>query len=79
MRALGNGRVVVAWKALQPNGTVLLTRESTDGGASWSPDRTLASTPGGSDHPLMIVRQGELFLSWQTQADGYRLIPVPAP
>jgi len=79
VRALGNGRVVVAWKALQPNGTVLLTRESTDGGASWSPDRTLASTPGGSDHPLMIVRQGELFLSWQTQADGYRLIPVPAP
>ncbi|MEZ5626258.1 MAG: sialidase family protein [Rhodocyclaceae bacterium] len=79
VRALGNGRVVVAWKALQPNGTVLLISESKDGGQHWSPDRTLASTAGGSDHPLMIVRQGELFLSWQTQADGYQLIPVPAP
>lgn len=79
VRALGGGRVVVAWKALQPDGTVLLTRESGDGGRHWSPERTLASTAGGSDHPLMIVRQGELFLSWQTQAEGYRLIPVPAP
>ncbi|TVT75176.1 MAG: exo-alpha-sialidase [Denitromonas halophila] len=79
VRALGNGRVFVAWKALQPNGTVLLISESKDGGQHWSPERTLASTAGGSDHPQMIVRQGELFLSWQTQADGYRLIPVPAP
>ncbi|MBT0960906.1 sialidase family protein [Denitromonas iodatirespirans] len=79
VRALGGGRVVVAWKALQPNGTALLSRQSTDGGQHWSAERTLAVTTGGSDHPLMIVRQGEPFVSWQTQADGYRLIPVPAP
>ncbi|MHA6891150.1 hypothetical protein [Ralstonia pseudosolanacearum] len=33
-------------------------------------------TDGGSDHPQLLARDRHVYLSWRTQAEGYRLIDV---
>jgi hypothetical protein len=49
---------------------------SKDGGLSWSVPVTLAQSDGNSDYPFLLHHGGELLLSWMTQKEGYRLIPV---
>ena len=49
---------------------------SRDGGQQWSQPRDLAYTQGGSDHPLLLARGGSGLLSWFTEREGYRLLPL---
>ncbi|WP_303907174.1 sialidase family protein [Thiohalomonas denitrificans] len=72
-------QVIAAWKAFNGENTELMVMESHDRGESWSDPRTLASTASGSDHPFLIARDREVFVSWQTLAEGYRLVPVAGP
>lgn len=73
--ASGPQRVVLAWKESMGDGVlVVLTRESEDGGRTWpAPAKEALRTSGSSDHPLLVRRGPELFLSWFTAKDGYRL------
>ena len=75
--ALG-ARVFLTWKEFDGTSTVLRIRASNDGGRSWDAARTLARTRGGSDHPFLISRGADAFVSWATDDDGYRLLPVSA-
>lgn len=75
--ALGE-TVVLAWKAFADDRTHLYVRRSTDGGQSWEPAAAIAGTAGASDHPLLVSDGRQIYLSWQTAAEGYRLWPLPA-
>ena len=67
----------LAWKESLPEGGYavrLLT--SSDGGTRWSAARDVARTQGSSDHPLLIARGRTGYLSWFTEREGYRLLPL---
>lgn len=70
------GRLVLAWKEFDGDNTVVRVIDSGDEGASWSAPRTAAHTPGKSDHPMLLTRGAEVFLSWHTETEGLRVLPL---
>ncbi len=70
------GHIHVVWKRFDGESTELLMRRSDDGGQSWSDTSAIARTGDGSDYPLIIAGGQQVYVSWQTRAEGYRLIPV---
>jgi hypothetical protein len=49
---------------------------SDDAGLTWSEPREIAHTHGRSDHPQLLARGADVFLSWFTVEDGYRIALV---
>ena len=49
---------------------------SRDGGRQWSEPRPVAESVDASHHPLLIARGPQVFLSWLTKNEGYRLIAI---
>lgn len=71
-------RVWLVWKELTETQAVVMAMTSDDGGRSWGEPRMAANTSGAADHPFLVSDGKETYLSWNTQADGYRLIPLGA-
>ena len=69
-------RVWLAWKELAGERTRLLVKHSRDGGQTWSAPREMAATTGSSGHPQLLRDGAEAFVSWQTQEEGFHLIPA---
>jgi hypothetical protein len=69
-------RVVIVWKEFAANASQIRMLASSDDGHTWSPPATIASTQGGSDFPLLLSRDGAIYLSWLTANEGYRLTPI---
>jgi BNR repeat-like domain len=68
--------VWLVWKEFDGQSTLVLMKKSSDDGKTWSPAKLLAQTSEYSDHPLIISRGDEAYLSWLTRADGYQLIKI---
>lgn len=74
---LATGRVVVvAWKEFDGHATRIYAERSRDGGRSFEAARALASSDGPSDRPRLAAEGERIYLSWNTQNEGYRLIPA---
>lgn len=71
-----SGALYLAWKEFDGTKSHIRLMQSNDGGAVWQTARTIASTSDSSDHPLLIANGQTPYLSWHTQAEGYRLIPL---
>jgi len=69
-------KVWFAWKLFDGEATRVQMAQSNDGGRSWSDERTLAITQGSSDHPLLIKSDNQVWLTWLTQKEGFRVLPV---
>ncbi len=69
-------RVWLAWKEFDGELTTVHVRTSGDSGVTWSKARQVAQTDGYSDHPLLTARADQVYLSWQTQGEGYRLLAL---
>jgi len=69
-------QIWLAWKEFDGGASSVYLKESRDDGNTWSTPRLLASTAGYSDHPLLLLRGNEVFLSWLTRDDGYQLINI---
>ncbi|MGY3452249.1 sialidase family protein [Bradyrhizobium sp. USDA 4353] len=63
----------LVWKEFDGERTTVMAIQSKDDGATWSKPRALASTDNASDHPLLVANGRQVFLSWMTKSDGYRL------
>lgn len=72
--AATGGEVVLAWKRFEHDRTRVYAQKSLDGGQSWQPAKVVAESLGGSDHPLLTVIDQQVFLSWKSDPEGYRLI-----
>ncbi|MET0556805.1 MAG: sialidase family protein [Vicinamibacteria bacterium] len=70
------GAVDVVWKESRGDGSVVRAARSQDGGATFAPARDAAATAGRADHPLLVSDGPRAYLSWFTDADGYRLVPL---
>lgn len=66
----------LTWKEFDGTKSSVYLKESRDDGNTWSTPILLASTAGYSDHPLLLLRGNEAFLSWLTRDDGYQLISI---
>lgn len=68
--------VFIVWKEFDGTASSIQLMHSDDGGNHWSSPRTIATTQGASDHPLLIHDGHDVYLSWNTLKDGYRLVPA---
>lgn len=66
----------LAWKEFDGERSTIHAMISRDGGRNWSAPRLVAGTDNFSDHPLLIARNGQVFLSWLTRIEGYRVVPL---
>lgn len=73
--AVGND-VWLVWKEFNGHQTSVQMKHSLDDGASWSDPSVIAQTAAYSDHPLLISKGKEVFLSWLTRDEGYRLLKI---
>ncbi len=71
-----NNEVWLAWKQFDGKRESIWIQHSSDNGTRWSGARQLADTAQSSDHPLLIKHNDRIYLQWQTQAEGYRLLAV---
>jgi len=69
-------RVFIAWKEFDGEAGGIYLMRSSDGGKSWSMPRKIASTADASDHPWLIADGEKAYLSWNTLAEGYRLVAL---
>lgn len=67
-------RVWLAWKEFEDGRVLIRAMASADGGARFGPARTVATTEGASDHPLLIADTQAVYLSWNTAREGHRLL-----
>lgn len=70
------GTVFLAWKEFDGEHTGIGVKISHDAGKTWSSPRIVAGTSEDSDHPLLVSDGRTVFLSWFSQKEGYRLIPI---
>ena len=66
--------IFLVWKEFDGNRNIVRSMRSNDNGKHWSAAQSVASSAGGADHPQLVSDGENVFLSWNTQQDGYRLI-----
>ncbi len=71
-----NGRLWLAWTEFDGEKTSVWAMVSHDDGLAWSPAKRLADTADTSDHPLLVSNGSDVFLSWLSKAEGYRLMAL---
>jgi hypothetical protein len=74
--ALGT-RVALAWKEFDGKQTVIRVQQSRDGGRTYAKPATLATSASASDHPLLVSDGTRVLLSWNSVAEGHRLVSLP--
>jgi hypothetical protein len=73
--ALGE-RTVLVWQEYDGKKTRILAQQSHTGGEHWSPAREVASSEVEADYPFLLTDRKQIFLSWNSQDQGYQLIPL---
>jgi hypothetical protein len=74
---LANGADVwVVWQEFDGEETTISLIASHDAGDTWSRPAQIASTRDAADHPMLVGNREDVFLSWLTHAEGYRLLPL---
>lgn len=71
--------VFLAWKERTDTRAVIMAMASRDGGRSWGEPRKVAETAGAADNPFLVSDGKQVYLSWNTRDDGYRLIGLTEP
>ena len=70
-------RLYVVWKErVDEDSMGIFLMTSDDAGVNWTREQLINKTNGGSDHPLLIADEDNVFLSWFTRDDGYHLTPI---
>lgn len=76
--AVGAKQVYLVWKEFDGRVSIIKAMRSDNGGARWSPAAAIAQTDGASDHPMLAGNGANAWLSWNTSAEGLRLIDLSA-
>ncbi|HEY8157233.1 MAG TPA: sialidase family protein [Methylobacter sp.] len=71
-----SNHITLAWTEFDGNKTQLLIMQSHDGGQSWLPAKAVAETTDKADFPFLLSKNEEVYVSWNSKNEGYRLIPV---
>ncbi len=68
--------IYLAWKEFDGTRSAVRLMRSTDGGRRWSATQTIATAQSGNDYPLLVADGKTVYVSWNAQREGYRLIPL---
>lgn len=71
-----SGRIWLAWKEFDGESTRLRSMYSVNGGRDWSTPATTGTSADATDHPQLLAHGAQVFVSWNTAAEGYLLIPL---
>ncbi|MGR9073449.1 MAG: sialidase family protein [Gammaproteobacteria bacterium] len=71
-----NGRVYLVWQEFDGRRNLVRSMVSEDGGKTWEKPKIAAATEKMADNPFLVDDGERVYLSWQTEAEGYRLIPL---
>jgi BNR repeat-like domain len=74
--AMDSARLWLVWKEFDGERSSLWAMYSDDSGEKWSSTKEIMSTQGYSDHPLLVRSPSQMYVSWLTREDGYRLLPL---
>ena len=74
--SLVGSNVFIVWKEFRQGKSVVRSMQSRDSGNSWTSPRTLLTTDGPSDHPLLVGNDQKLYLSWNTDRQGLHILPL---
>jgi hypothetical protein len=74
--AAANGVLYRGWQRYADNAMEVWLQTSSDGGDHWSAVQRIAATSGTSDYPLLVSDGNQVWLSWLTHDEGYRLLPL---
>jgi hypothetical protein len=69
--------LLLAWQEFDGEAMRVRLQRSADG-VTWGAPRDIAETRDAADRPLLVSDGRAAFLSWQTAAEGWRLLPLPA-
>ena len=72
-------QVYLVWREITEIGYRVLLMTSDDSGAHWNKPSPLANTEGEADNPFLVADRGDVYLSWNTMREGYRLINIKTP
>ncbi len=73
--AFGN-RVILAWNEFDGRKNRAMVKRSRDGGKTWSEAVAAAESDSEVDFPFLLTDGLAVFLSWNSQDQGYRLIRI---
>ena len=71
-----NDTVWLAWKEFDGEKSSVWGMISRDDGHTWSQPKRLAETADTSDQALLVSNGSDVFLSWLTKGEGYRLVAL---
>jgi len=69
-------RVVLAWNEFDGRKNRVMVKQSGDGGNTWSEAIATAESDSDADFPFLLTDGQAIFLSWNSQNKGYRLIRI---
>lgn len=70
-------KVAIVWKEFDGKLTKIAGRFSSDAGKTWL-GKKLATTTSHSDQPHLIAHSDNIYLAWQTLAEGMRIVAIEA-
>ena len=68
--------IALTWIEFDSIKTQLMVMQSNDGGQTWSKPTSIAEATAETDYPFLLSNDQGIFVSWNSKAEGYRLIPM---
>jgi len=68
--------IILTWTEFDGSKTQLLIMQSNDGGLTWLPAKSIAESTTEVDFPFLLSNNKDVFVSWNSKNEGFRLIPV---
>lgn len=68
--------IILTWTEFDGKQTQLFVMHSKDGGNTWLPPKAVAKFNADADFPFLLSNNQGVFVSWNSRAEGYQLIPL---
>ncbi len=68
--------IILTWTEYNGVKTELMVMQSLDGSQSWSQPRSIAEATAETDYPILLSNDEGIYVSWNSKAEGYRLISL---
>ena len=68
--------IILTWTEYNGVKTELMVMQSHDGRQSWSQPKSIAEATAETDYPILLSNDEGIYVSWNSKAEGYRLISL---
>ena len=66
--------VWLVWREIEAKNYKIVGMYSDDGGRSWGDTKQLASTTDKADYPILLAKDNQVYLVWNTSKDGLKVL-----